>query len=145
MGTPVIGDILESTVGKAIGKTIDKLAGHFLPESMTEEERAKFKLEAERLAFEEAKAVIADTQGARGLAMKESEGAPGWTKILTVTHRPVWSFLVLGLFSWTVLAPYFGFPNIELGEIHKDVMQTVIIFYFGGRSIEKTMKVIKGV
>ena len=50
------------------------------------------RLEAERLALEEYKTAIADVQTARELAGKESEGAPGWTKVLTVTHRPVWSF-----------------------------------------------------
>ncbi len=45
---------------------------------------------------------------------------------------------------WTILAPYVGYPQIPLGEIHKDIMQTVIIFYFGGRSIEKAAGVVWG-
>jgi hypothetical protein len=43
-----------------------------------------------------------------------------------------------------VLAPYFGFPEIPLTETHKAVMQTVIIFYFGGRSVEKTLGRLRG-
>ena len=96
------------------------------------------------LPIYETNAASKDIRSARELAAKESEGAPGWTKILTVTHRPIWSFLILAMFGWTVMAPYFAFPVIPLTEIHKDIMQTVIIFYFGGRSIEKAVKVFKG-
>lgn len=140
MSTPVIGDLIESTVGKVV----DRLAGHYLPESMSEAEKEQFRQRARELSIEEARAATADTQNARALAGKEAEGAPGWTKVLTVTHRPAWSFLTLGIFSWTVLAPYFGFDTIPLSEVHKDVLQTVIVFYFGGRSIEKTVGYFKG-
>jgi hypothetical protein len=138
--TPFIGDILESTVGKVV----DRLAGKYLPESMSEKEREEFRLEARRLAVEESSAATADVEGARKLAAGEAVGAPGWTKVLTVTHRPAWSFLVLGIFIWTVLAPYAGYPNLPLSAIHKEIMQTVIIFYFGGRSIEKAAGVVWG-
>lgn len=131
--TPVVGDIIQSTVGNVV----NRLVGKFLPESMSEEERENLKLEARRLSMEEYKTAIADVQGARKLASDEAIGAPGWAKVLTVTHRPVWSFLILGLFAWTVLAPYFGFEQMVLSEIHKDIMQTVIVFYFGGRTVEK--------
>ena len=136
--TPVIGDLITNTVGRVV----DRLAGKYLPESMGEKEREEFRVEARKLAIEEYKTAIADVQGARELAMKESEGSPPWTKVLTVTHRPVWSFLMLGIFAWTILAPYLGFPLIPLTEIHKDIMQTVIIFYFGGRSVEKAVNTV---
>lgn len=121
-----------------------KIADKYLPSSMSEKEKFNAQLDIQKLALEEYKTTIADVQGARDLAGKESENAPGWTKVLTVTHRPVWSFAILGIFGWTVIAPYFGWPIIPLTEIHKDIMQTVIIFYFGGRSVEKVMTTIKG-
>jgi hypothetical protein len=43
-----------------------------------------------------------------------------------------------------VLAPYLGYPTIELSSVHKDLMQTVIIFYFGGRTVEKAVEMVKG-
>ena len=141
---PVVGDAIESVVKNTVGNVVNGLIGRFLPKSMTEAEKAEFAQNARELAIEETNAASADIQSARELAAKESEGAPGWTKVLTVTHRPVWSFLILGMFGWTVIAPYFGFPNIALTDIHKDIMQTVIIFYFGGRSVEKAVKVFKG-
>jgi hypothetical protein len=138
--TPIIGDLVANTIGKAVDKAID----HFLPASMSEGDREAAKLKARELAIDEYKTAIADVQGARELASKESEGAPGWTKLLTVTHRPVWSFVMLAIFAFTVVAPYVGLPNIELSEVHRDVMMTVIVFYFGGRSIEKTVGLVKG-
>ena len=138
--TPVIGDIIESS----IGKVVDRLVGRFLPETMSEAEREAAVLEARRIGMEEYRTAVADVDSARKLAAEESEGAPGWTKVLTVTHRPLWSFIMLGIFAWTVLAPYVGFAVIPLTEIHKDIMQTVIVFYFGGRSIEKAVGVVKG-
>lgn len=138
--TPVIGDLITNTVGKVVGKLADK----YLPSTMGEVERAEFQKEAQRLAVEEYKIATQDLTSARELAGKESDGAPGWTKILTVTHRPAWSFLVLGIFAWTIVAPYAGFPAFPLSEVHKDVMQTVIIFYFGGRSIEKAAGIVWG-
>ena len=138
--TPVVGDIISNTVGKVFGK----LADRYLPSTMGEKEKADFRLEAERLSVEECKAAMKDVQGARELAGKESENGPGWTKVLTITHRPAWSFLMLFIFVWTIAAPYAGFPVIPMSEVHKDVMQTVIIFYFGGRSIEKAAGIVWG-
>jgi hypothetical protein len=51
---------------------------------------------------------------------------------------------MLGIFAWTILAPYVGYPQTPLGEIHKDIMPTVIILYFGGRSVEKAAGVVRG-
>jgi len=137
--TPIIGDLIESTVGKVVGKLTDR----YLPASMSEAEKAEFQVKAAELAIEEGRAATADIQNARALAMTEGEGAPGWANILKVTHRPLWSFIMLFIFSWTILAPYLGYPQIPLTEVHKSIMQTVIIFYFGGRSVEKSIAMIK--
>ncbi len=137
--TPVFGDLIESTVGKVVAKLTD----HYLPATMDEKEKAEFRLKAGSLALEEARAATADMQNARALAVSESEGGPAWANVLKVTHRPMWSFIMLAVFSWTILAPYIGYPQIPLTEIHKSIMQTVIIFYFGGRSLEKSISMIK--
>ncbi len=138
MAAPILGDIIEATVGKVVNRLADK----YLPPSMSEKEREEFRQKARELAVEEYRTAIADVNAARELAGKEAEGSPAWTRVLTVTHRPAWSFLMLGMFMWTVAAPYLSFPVIPLSEIHKDIMQTVIVFYFGGRSIEKAATVV---
>ncbi len=135
MGTPVISDILESTVGKVV----DRLADRFIPSQLGEKEREELKLEARRIASDELKAAGEDSKSARALAAGEAwPQAPSWTRVLTVTHRPAWSFVALALFVWTVMAPYIGAGEFSLSEVHSEIMKTVIIFYFGGRSIEKT-------
>lgn len=139
MGTPIVADILESTVGKVV----DRLADRFLPSSLGEKEREELRVEAARIASEELRAAAEDSRSARDLAVKELVSqAPGWTKILTVTHRPVWSYAALLLFIWTVLAPYLGFGELPLSEVHSEIMKTVIVFYFGGRSVEKTVEMV---
>ncbi|OGP14459.1 MAG: hypothetical protein A2052_06750 [Deltaproteobacteria bacterium GWA2_54_12] len=139
MGTPIITDILDSTVGKVV----DRLTDRFLPTSLGEKEREELKLEARRIASEEYKAASVDSQSARALAEKEAwPQAPSWTRVLTVTHRPIWSYAALSLFVWTVLAPYLGFGEFSLSEVHSEIMKTVIIFYFGGRSLEKTAETV---
>ncbi len=137
--TPVFGDLIESTVGKVVAK----LADHYLPATMDEKEKADFRLKASSLALEESRAAAADMQNARALAISESAGAPQWANVLKVTHRPLWSFIMLAIFSWTILAPYIGYPQIPLTEVHKSIMQTVIIFYFGGRSVEKSISMLR--
>lgn len=139
MGTPIITDILDSTVGKVV----DRLTDRFLPSTFGEKEREELKIEARRVAAEELKAASEDSKSARDLAVKEAwPQAPSWTRVLTVTHRPVWSYAALALFIWTVLAPYLGSGEFELSEVHSEIMKTVIIFYFGGRSLEKTAETV---
>src|SRR3972149_8172 len=139
MGTPIITDILESTVGKVV----DRLTDRFLPSTLGEKEREELKVEARRIASEEYRAASVDSKSARDLAVKEDwPQAPYWTRVLTVTHRPIWSYAALSLFIWTVLAPYLGFAEFELSEVHSGIMKTVIIFYFGGRAPEKPAETV---
>lgn len=136
---PVIGDALEA----AVGRVVDRLVDRFIPSSLGEKEREELRNEARRLAVEEMKAAGAETQGARALAEKEAwADAPYWTRVLTVTHRPAWSYAVLALFAWTIIAPCLGLGELALTEAHGEIMKTVIIFYFGGRSLEKTAGII---
>lgn len=147
--TPIIGDLIESTVGNVVNRLTDR----FLPKSMSEAEKAEYQLKMKEAVAEETKLATADMQSARQLASDEAKGAPGWTKILTVTHRPAWSFVVLGLFVWIVIAPYIGvgvtalkdgtMSALQLPPFVKEIMKTVIMFYFGGRTVEKALTVIK--
>lgn len=137
MGTPVIGDLIASVAKNTVGKVVDRLTEHYLPATMSEKEVEEFRLEANKLAVEESKIAVADMQSARELAASEIKDSPPWTKALAATHRPAWSFITLAIFGWTVVAPYIGFGVIPLTDMHKEIMQTVIIFYFGGRTIEK--------
>jgi len=132
-----------------IAETVNTVLKRVLPpEKMSEGERAQMEaaltaelLKADWSRFE---AEVQDRIDARGLAKAELDKGNAFTTILAATHRPIWSFCILGLFAWTLLAKPLGFPDVPLSDVHKDIMQTVIIFYFGGRSVEKVMDKIGG-
>jgi hypothetical protein len=134
------GDIIQSTVGKVA----DRLANKFLPSSVSDEDKLKLRLEAEMLALKEYKRAIADAKDYHEITCEDSSAAPRWTRALTATHRPMWSLLTLGIFTGTIFAPYVGYPQVFLSDIHKEIIQTVVIFYFAGRSIEKVAAVVWG-
>lgn len=118
------------------------------PEKMSEEEKAKLEQELTLAVMQQDwqrfEKEIQDRISARELAKSELEKGNAFTNILAATHRPIWSFVTLGLFVWSIVSGQFGLPPVELTDIHKSIMQTVIIFYFGGRSIEKAITTIKG-
>lgn len=127
-----------------VGKVTDSLADKFIPSSVSDEDKLKLRLEAEMLALKEYKRAIADAKGAQEVAGEEGSAAPRWTRALTATHRPIGSLLALGIFTWIMLAPYIGYPQVFLSDIHKDIIQTILICYFVGRSVERIVAVILG-
>jgi hypothetical protein len=82
---------------------------------------------------------VEDRVSARVLAQKELEKSGSFTKFLAGIHRPLWSIGTLLLFGWSLFSHQFGLIPIELTDAHKNIMMTVIIFYFGGRSVEKCL------
>ncbi len=129
---------VEEIVQNIVGKVADRLADKLPLSSMSDDDRLKLRLEAEMLASSECKAAMACVKDAHELAGQDDGGATApsvWA--LSAIHRPIWSFLILGVFIWTIFAPYAGYPEVSLSTIHKDIIQTVLIIYFAGRSIEK--------
>jgi len=118
------------------------------PEKMSEEERRKLEVEASlevrKLMMDKYKLEIEDIVSARKLAEAELSRGSAFTNVLAAVHRPLWSIVTLLLFSWTLLSTQIGLPEIHLTELHKDIMQTVIVFYFGGRSVEKVVSKVRG-
>ena len=118
------------------------------PEKMSEEERRKLEVEAslevQKLMMDKYKLELEDIVSARKLAEAELSRGSAFTNILAALHRPLWSIVTLLLFSWTLLSTQLGLPEIHLTELHKDIMQTVIVFYFSGRSVEKVVSKSRG-
>ena len=74
--TPLVGDLIESTVGKVVGALVDK----YLPKSMGEAEKANFVQEAQRLSVATYKAESKDIQSARAMQSAILVDAPRWIK-----------------------------------------------------------------
>jgi len=132
----------------AVG-AITSLAGEVLnrvlpPGKISEKDRleieAKFQDQLLKSDWRKLKATMADMSDARQLAGKDTEKGNAFTTALAAIHRPIWSFACLGVFVWTLVGEQFGLPKIVMTEMHKDIITNLIIFYFGGRSIEKVLK-----
>ena len=152
LGGPLAGIATQAISAAVLGKpdgTQDELSAALAmatPDMLLKIKQSEqdFKTRMKELGIKEDELVFKDLADARGLAEKESDGAPAWTKILTATHRPIWSLVMLALFGWTILAPYVGWQQIPLSDAHKSIMEMVIMFYFGGRSIEKISGAVWG-
>ena len=83
--TPIIGDLIESTVGKIIGGLTDR----YLPASMSEQEKADFKLEAEKLVVTELEANKSIIEAVNQTMQAESKSDNWWTS----GWRPYWGFI----------------------------------------------------
>jgi hypothetical protein len=121
---------------------VKEVVNRVLPrEKMSEEEQLKMELALReglsKLDLSKFEAEVRDRESARLLAEKELERGNALTTTLAAIHRPIWSLVTLLLFVFTVIAKPLGLPAMELTEIHKSIMQTIVIFYFGGRSVEK--------
>ena len=117
------------------------------PEKISEADRLKIETDIStklsEMDWKKFKAESQDRDSARMLDQKGLEKGNALTTSLAALHRPIWSIGCFLIFSWTLVGPQFGLPIIELTEIHKGIMQSVIIFYFGGRSIEKVSGTLK--
>lgn len=117
------------------------------PQKISEEERLRLeqelKLKVMEYDWSELEAEIQDRADARALAQKELEKGNALTNAMAALHRPVWSFAMLALFLMAVLDKALGLPDIQLGDAERDIMRTVIVFYFGGRSVEKVAHAIR--
>ena len=96
---PLIGDLLKNTVGKVVGKVVDK----YLPASMSEEDKAKMQLEMEKLLIEEEKNLQAQMETVN--ATMRAEIASG-NKFVS-SWRPLCGYTVaLLIINNFVLVPY---------------------------------------
>ncbi len=120
---PIIGDLIESTVGKVVGKLTD----HFLPASMSEEDKAKFKLDAEKLLLEENK-LFAEQLTAQmetiNATMREEAKSEKWAQWL---WRPIIGFtfsaVIINNFILVGYLKQYGVQSIDIpGEVWNAIL-----------------------
>jgi hypothetical protein len=104
-------------------------------EKMSEEDRAQLaanlQLELMKADWQQVESSYADMANARDLAKADIAKGNAFTGALSAIVRPLW-----GIGAFVLVAHYaIGHTPIDAGL--KDIIQTVIWFYFGGRVIEK--------
>lgn len=74
---------------------------------------------------------VNDRDSARKLAAQDAQAAPAWASAAAAFVRPAWGFGSLVLYSAHVLGGY------AISPLAANACELVIMFYFGGRTIEK--------
>jgi len=133
MATPIIGDLIENTIGKGI----DALIGKFLPKSMSESE----KTEARKGILDLAVTAVETQEQNLTDRLKYDMQSDSW---LSKNIRPM--VLVYLIVAWSVLAV--SSVKYSVDVVYVELLSTMLTgafaFYFGGRSAEKIMKIWKG-
>lgn len=143
--------------GQAISSVSDLVGGvikRLWPEKMSEFDAAKFKQEmALALMADQGQQVVqefADRASARALAEADSAKGNAWTSVLSATVRPVFGYICIAAFiaplALRVWKLWSGqpVPEFSLNDIEKEIVLTVIYFFFGGRTVEKGIALWKG-
>ena len=133
MGLPIIGDLLNSTVGKVVGKLVDK----YLPASMSEKEKAEMELEMHKLILEEEKNLQAQMETVNATMRTEAQS----DKFIVYAWRPLVGFCFVALICNNfILMPYFasyGLQPIIIPDGIWSAMLVVLGVSAGTRGIEK--------
>ena len=131
--TPIIGDLITNTVGKVVGKLVDK----YLPASMSEEDKAKFKLEAERLAIEEIKVTadaervyMEDRKSAREREIAVKDKTPAILAGVSFTGF----FSILGLMMFVEIPPTAKDPLLIMLGALGAIVTGITQYYYGSSS-----------
>lgn len=152
--TPIIGDIIESTVGKVVDKALT-----YLPSSLSEAEKETFRLKAREFALEEIKLAVeavkveaADRSSARGREVEVLKTDASW---LAKNIVPVLALGCLGLsfilfyqVFWIGVTPEKKETLIYILGVLSSMDMAILTYYFGSSSgsakktemIEEVMK-----
>lgn len=93
--------------------------------------QATLTLELMKQDWSKVEAEYQDRASARQLASADIAKGNAFTGMLAATVRPAWGFGALGLVAYSVVI---GSP---ISDSLQAIIQTVLFFYFGGRTIEK--------
>lgn len=133
--------ILDFLIQPVTGLVSDVLKRVLPAEKMTEAERLKLEAEINlalmKYDWNKIELEFKDRDSARRLAEADVAKGNAFTNVLAASVRPLFGFACLAIFIWTALGPQFGLKELTLTDNHRLVMETVIYFYFGARTIEK--------
>lgn len=111
-------------------------------EKMNESDRINLEqqltLELMKADWKQVEAEYADRNSARELGKADIAAGNALTGFLSATVRPLWGIGAFVLIAYSVIAGYVITTPIQA------IIETVLMFYFGGRVIEKITPAISG-
>ena len=139
MEIPGLGSLIENTVGKAVDGLIQK----YLPASMSEQEKANFQLELEKLMAEREKTIIeAQTSFMQAAAQYENPaGISQWMLNFRASVRPVITYAAFLLVAYIIICGTLGGARLDWSNLTKIpseiwfIFLSIIGFWFGGRAV----------
>lgn len=131
-----IADLLKTTINKIWGDKISEAE-----KLQLQNEMAKAMMEYDWKSIEKE---YADRDSARSLAAADVAKGNWFTNVLAATVRPFFGYVVMGAFIISFVGPLAGYPQLQFNDIQKEVMISVIYFFFGGRTVEKAVSIWKG-
>jgi hypothetical protein len=141
---PALAPLLIGPVAELLNTVLKRV----LPaEKMTEAERKQVEgelaIELLKADWSRLEAEFKDRADARALAAADASRGNAATMILSAMVRPVWGFSALIVVAYPYLAGALDLPAVTIDDATKDIVQTVIMFYFGGRTAEKIASVVR--
>ena len=134
MGLPIIGDLLNSTVGKVVGKLVDK----YLPASMSEKEKADMQLEMEKLIIEEEKNLQSQMETINQTMREEAKSEHflqwAWRPIIGLTFALV-------IINNYILVGYLSQYGIRSIDIHGEVWNAILVILGAASALRGWSKV----
>lgn len=128
--------------------TIKTVLNKTLPDKMSEAEKAQIQLELQTklmdMDWNSIQKEYDDRSSARLLAQADVSKGNWFSTVLAATVRPFFGYVVMGAFVTSWLGPIFGLHALTFDDVQKEVMVTVIYFFFGGRTVEKGIALWKG-
>lgn len=86
--------------------------------------------------WQQIEAEFADRSSARTLAAAEIAKGNAFTSFMAAVVRPLWGIGAFGLVAHSVVM------HVPIDPAVRDIIQTVLWFYFGGRVIEKVAPLV---
>lgn len=109
-------------------------------EKMSEADRTKIQADLTLQIMQQSQAQMEsefkDRSDARALAVQDIAKGNALTSLLSATVRPLWGFGAFAVVAWSV------YQGTSIDSDIRDIIQTVLYFYFGGRTIEKVTPTI---
>jgi len=124
-----------------VGNIANKIADHFLPPSMSEEEKKASELKLQGLLYEQMmgpmQAELNDLADARASERVALQNAGKLMNSLRASVTIVGGHGAQGVLLWNIVSPYFGYQRVAVSVEEFAILGGIIAFYYGKRLKEK--------